>query len=159
MSRPAPRHQIQAGDGDARHGTAGGYGNHRCRCDECRRAWADAAAALRACAPDHHFGPRPPRPDPKPEWREEAACRGVDGRTFYAEEGDDPHYAAAKRVCARCPVIERCLEYAIGANEHEGCWAGLTPVELGRVQNRARRRRRLDRVGGAAASHTPGEAT
>lgn len=24
------------------HGTAGGYTNHRCRCDECRTAWAKA---------------------------------------------------------------------------------------------------------------------
>lgn len=23
------------------HGTAGGYSNHRCRCAECRRAWAE----------------------------------------------------------------------------------------------------------------------
>ena len=23
------------------HGTAGGYTNHRCRCSECRGAWAD----------------------------------------------------------------------------------------------------------------------
>jgi hypothetical protein len=23
------------------HGTAGGYNNHYCRCDACRKAWAD----------------------------------------------------------------------------------------------------------------------
>lgn len=26
--------------GDPRHGTAGAYTNHRCRCDDCRAAWA-----------------------------------------------------------------------------------------------------------------------
>ena len=27
------------------HGTAGGYSNHRCRCDRCRKAWAVEVAA------------------------------------------------------------------------------------------------------------------
>lgn len=27
------------------HGTSGGYSNHRCRCDECKRAWASAHRA------------------------------------------------------------------------------------------------------------------
>ena len=26
---------------EPRHGTPGGYTNHRCRCDDCRRAWAE----------------------------------------------------------------------------------------------------------------------
>jgi hypothetical protein len=30
--------RIQPGDGDPRHGTPGGYTNHRCRCPECREA-------------------------------------------------------------------------------------------------------------------------
>jgi len=28
--------------GDPRHGTPNGYGNRKCRCAQCRRAWADA---------------------------------------------------------------------------------------------------------------------
>ena len=24
------------------HGTAGGYSNHRCRCEQCRKAWREA---------------------------------------------------------------------------------------------------------------------
>jgi hypothetical protein len=30
--------RIQPGDGDARHGTANGYINHRCRCEPCSKA-------------------------------------------------------------------------------------------------------------------------
>jgi hypothetical protein len=30
---------IAAGDGDPRHGTTNGYGNLKCRCADCRRAW------------------------------------------------------------------------------------------------------------------------
>jgi hypothetical protein len=33
-----PRNPIRPGDGDPRHGTLGGYTNHRCRCPECREA-------------------------------------------------------------------------------------------------------------------------
>ncbi len=36
--------RIQPGDGDPRHGTANGYKNLRCRCDDCREA---ATAYLR----------------------------------------------------------------------------------------------------------------
>lgn len=31
---------ITPGDGDARHGTTNGYSNLKCRCQDCRDAWA-----------------------------------------------------------------------------------------------------------------------
>ncbi len=34
------RTRILPGDGDPRHGTINGYCNLRCRCVECRAAWA-----------------------------------------------------------------------------------------------------------------------
>lgn len=36
--RKPPKKRIVEGDGDPRHGTAGGYTNHGCRCDACREA-------------------------------------------------------------------------------------------------------------------------
>jgi hypothetical protein len=33
-------------DGDVRHGTINGYTNLKCRCDLCRRAWADYSAEM-----------------------------------------------------------------------------------------------------------------
>jgi hypothetical protein len=43
------------------HGTAGGYTNHRCRCDPCRDAWADMCYRMRQNrtqrpTPDHVHG-------------------------------------------------------------------------------------------------------
>lgn len=32
---------------DIKHGTTNGYVNHKCRCDLCRRAWADYMRDLR----------------------------------------------------------------------------------------------------------------
>ncbi len=38
MGSTLVRNRIVAGDGDPRHGTRNGYGNHRCRCDRCTAA-------------------------------------------------------------------------------------------------------------------------
>lgn len=39
--RPEPKFPKGpiGGPDDPRHGTTGGYGNHKCRCDRCREAW------------------------------------------------------------------------------------------------------------------------
>lgn len=44
----------------------------------------------------------------------------------------------AKEVCAACPVIEECAEYAIEAQEEYGVWGGMNEKE----RNAFRRRRR-----------------
>jgi Transcription factor WhiB len=63
------------------------------------------------------------------EWKEQAACKGL-SHIFYPED-DHSHrgnlYDAARRVCARCPVIDECAE--AGKREKHGCWAGKSPVE------------------------------
>ena len=39
--------------------------------------------------------------------------------------------AAAKALCAACPVRQECLEYAIQNDVRDGIWGGRTPVERG----------------------------
>jgi len=55
----------------------------------------------------------------------EAAC-AADGGTlahlFFSEELQD--IAAAKRICAECPVLEQCLEGALARKEPLGVWGG-----------------------------------
>jgi WhiB family redox-sensing transcriptional regulator len=46
-----------------------------------------------------------------------------------------------RAVCARCPVRERCLDWALTANESDGIWAGTTPDERKALRRRATRRR------------------
>lgn len=36
------RSRIYPGDGDPRHGTVNGYCNLKCKCDECKAAWAES---------------------------------------------------------------------------------------------------------------------
>jgi WhiB family redox-sensing transcriptional regulator len=74
-------------------------------------------------------------------WRQLAACRGLDVEIFYAPEetrgGPAKREAlrTAKRVCRHCPVIDECRVWALDTAEHYGIWGGLTAAE------RARRRR------------------
>jgi WhiB family redox-sensing transcriptional regulator len=57
-------------------------------------------------------------------WEREAACRqaGVSTDLFFSE--DLSEIAAAKRICAECPVMSQCLEQAIHNEEPWGVWGG-----------------------------------
>ena len=44
--------------------------------------------------------------------------------------------AAAKAVCARCPVISACLMSALGRDE-KGVWGGLSEDERSAIRRRA----------------------
>lgn len=72
----------------------------------------------------------------------EAAC-AVDGGTqahlFFSEELLD--IAAAKRICAECPVLARCLEGALARKEPLGVWGGQL-FSNGKVLASKRRRGR-----------------
>lgn len=72
----------------------------------------------------------------------EAAC-GVDegalAHLFFSEELLD--IAAAKRICAQCPVLERCLEGALARKEPLGVWGGQL-FSNGRILVAKRRRGR-----------------
>ena len=81
------------------------------------------------------------------EWQLDAACRGADSRLFFPPAGGRPgaaqrREAAAKRMCAGCPVQLDCRRYALEACESYGVWGGLTEDErLARTGARPRRRR------------------
>ena len=59
-----------------------------------------------------------------PSWEDQAACRAVAHAAdlFFSE--DIGEIAAAKRVCAECPVLAECLEGALERREPWGVWGG-----------------------------------
>lgn len=65
------------------------------------------------------------------------ACRGMDPAIFHPERGETVR--PARRICARCPVMVTCGEYAIQAHEPMGVWGGMTVRE--RKHERANRAR------------------
>jgi len=76
----------------------------------------------------------------------EAACAADGGalaHLFFSEELQD--IAAAKRICAGCPVLERCLEGALARKEPLGVWGGQL-FSNGKVLAAKRRRGRPPKV-------------
>ena len=73
--------------------------------------------------------------DPQASWRFFAACRGHDTSIFFApnyfekREEKLAREAKAKVLCAVCPVLEECLEYALETREPHGVWGGLNEME------------------------------
>jgi WhiB family redox-sensing transcriptional regulator len=65
---------------------------------------------------------RPPR-----RWTRYAACRGMDPEIFHPGKGRPRH--AAKAVCATCPVVISCREWALEMRETIGVWGGLSEKE------------------------------
>jgi WhiB family redox-sensing transcriptional regulator len=78
-------------------------------------------------------------------WDDFAACRGVENAAdlFFSE--DIGEIAAAKRVCADCPVLAQCLEGALERREPWGVWGGQLFMN-GKMLTVKRRRGRPPKV-------------
>ena len=68
------------------------------------------------------------------EWQLQGACRGSDAAVFFHPEGERgprklAREAAAKAVCAECPVIAACAAHALATREPYGVWGGLSEDE------------------------------
>jgi WhiB family redox-sensing transcriptional regulator len=72
-------------------------------------------------------------------WVREAACAGMLHleRAFFPEKGDS--VAAAKAVCALCPVRWECLDFALETHQAHGIWGGTTVRERRRIWRYRRR--------------------
>jgi WhiB family redox-sensing transcriptional regulator len=79
------------------------------------------------------------------DWETHAVCRSVDnaGDLFFSEDIGD--IAAAKRVCAECPVLAPCLEGALDRREPWGVWGGQLFMN-GKMLTVKRRRGRPPKV-------------
>jgi WhiB family redox-sensing transcriptional regulator len=74
------------------------------------------------------------------DWRERAACRDEDPELFFplSDKGPGARQAdEAKVVCARCPVRERCLGYALDHGLDHGIFGGLTETERRGLRRRS----------------------
>lgn len=79
------------------------------------------------------------------DWRDDAACRDHDPETWFpigeTGTGTKLQIKEAIAVCAGCPVIEACEQFAADTNQVEGIWAGRTESER-RARKRAAARNR-----------------
>ncbi|MBK5265840.1 MAG: WhiB family transcriptional regulator [Acidimicrobiia bacterium] len=59
------------------------------------------------------------------DWKERAACRGMDPSVFFPPSGNRKALARARAICEGCQSQEDCL--LIGIDQTEGIFAGTTP--------------------------------
>ncbi|MGW1627317.1 WhiB family transcriptional regulator [Streptomyces sp. NPDC002172] len=86
-------------------------------------------------------------------WRERAACRDVDPDLFFPIGTAGltlVQIDEAKAVCARCPVRELCLQWALDVGQVEGIWGGTTESER-RATRRRSARKDVERIGAKAS--------
>ena len=78
----------------------------------------------------------------EPTWRIDAQCRSKNAVHFFApphvecKQDRQRREAAARALCAGCPVRTPCLEYALDVREPHGIWGGLTQLERRRLTRR-----------------------
>ena len=68
------------------------------------------------------------------EWQARGACVTEDTELFFHPENErgprrEARERAAKAVCARCPVLTQCREWALETREPFGVWGGLSEPE------------------------------
>lgn len=73
------------------------------------------------------------------DFQARGACRTEDPELFYPVGGSKEvreQEQAAKQVCARCPVREMCLQWALDTWQDDGVLGGLTEQERRAVHGR-----------------------
>ena len=65
-------------------------------------------------------------------WQDYAACRGVDTEKFFEPELDP----VLRETCAKCPVREECLAYALADPTIVGWWAGTNSRQRAKMRAR-----------------------
>jgi WhiB family redox-sensing transcriptional regulator len=86
-------------------------------------------------------------------WQDHAACLPLDPELFFpigTTGAAVPQIEQAKRICAQCPVMAECLEFALSSRQDYGVWGGLTEDERRSLRrSRQRRARKLAAVSAA----------
>ena len=68
-------------------------------------------------------------------WQLRAACRGPQSEVFFPPAQTERKHERlererrAKAICAECPVVTECLDYALEIREPHGIWGGLSEGE------------------------------
>ena len=71
-------------------------------------------------------------------WRG-ALCAEIDPELFFPKKGSIYESQVAKRMCRKCPLIEKCLEYALKDPEIKGIWGGTSEQQRYKLRNRSGR--------------------
>jgi WhiB family redox-sensing transcriptional regulator len=65
------------------------------------------------------------------DWMDDGICRNHTPDTFFPSDGVGVE--VAKRICATCPVVDTCLEYALENRIDHGVWGGTSERQRRRI--------------------------
>ncbi|MGV9915565.1 WhiB family transcriptional regulator [Streptomyces tendae] len=74
------------------------------------------------------------------DWQARSACGSEDPELFFPIGDSGPalmQAEEAKAVCRVCPVVDRCLRWAMEAGEVHGVWGGTSESERRLMHRRA----------------------
>ncbi len=79
---------------------------------------------------------RPSDEDSATSWMSGGNCRNYPPAVFFPSDGVGVD--RARKICADCPVVEQCLEYALEQRIEHGVWGGCSERERRRILKRRR---------------------
>lgn len=77
--------------------------------------------------------------EPVHDWRELSECQTEDPELFFPIGTSGPallQAEQAKAVCQRCPVTEKCLQWALESAQDSGIWGGMSEEERRALKRR-----------------------
>ena len=75
-------------------------------------------------------------PDSPTAWMSEGNCRLYPPAAFFPSDGVGVD--RARKICKDCPVLSRCLDYALEERIEHGVWGGCSERERRRILKRRR---------------------
>jgi len=85
-----------------------------------------------------------------PNWMARGLCANQPPETFFPSDGVGVE--VAKRICAQCPVVEPCLEYALANRIDHGVWGGCSERQRRRILKARRKEAARESRGGLRTS-------
>jgi len=66
-----------------------------------------------------------------------ALCAEVDPELFFPRKGQYLEAQSAKRLCNKCELKQKCLEFALKDPEIKGIWGGTNEPDRYKIRNRS----------------------
>ena len=109
--------------------------NQSSKNDSARKGLSDAAIAELNGRPTE-LATAEPDPDSETAWMADGNCRLHPPATFFPSDGVGVD--KARKICRDCPVMARCLDYALDEKIDHGVWGGCSERERRRILKRRR---------------------
>ena len=103
-----------------------------------RRTRESSRTGTRPLDPEPDFKRLPSATTDEWDWQLAAACRGMDDTWFFPPDREQAkartsRISRAKAVCAHCPALIPCRNFALDNREVFGVWGGLSEDDREKV--------------------------